>query len=112
MWFGVLGGAVAWSLHLLASYLLAESVCVAPSLQFELWGLGGTTLLLFAITIVTGLIALAALLVSVGQWSSWRDDSEHRPAAYLSMVGLILSGTFLVIIVMEGLPPLFLATCG
>ena len=111
-WFGVLGGGIAWSLHLLASYLVAESICVAPAPGFELLGIEGGYLLLFAITLVTGLVALAAVLVGAAQWSKWRSDEEHRPAAYLSLTGLILSATFLVIILVEGVPPLFLEVCG
>lgn len=112
MWFGVLGGGVAWTVHLLASYLLAESICVSPPLDFRWLGLEGATILLLGITLATALTALAAVLVGIGQWTTWRNDRDHQPAAYLTLTGLLLSGTFLVIILVQGLPPLILATCG
>ncbi|HEX7002931.1 MAG TPA: hypothetical protein VF168_01940 [Trueperaceae bacterium] len=112
MWFGVLGGGIAWSLHLLASYLLTESVCAVDPPRFQLLGLQGTSLLLLGITVLTALLALAAVIVGAGRWSKWRGDDENQPASYLSLTGLILSSAFLLIILVEGLPPLFLEACG
>lgn len=41
LWFGVLGGAIAWMLHLLLAYAIAEFGCVSPFHEVKRLGLSG-----------------------------------------------------------------------
>ena len=59
LWFALLGGHLAWSLHLVASYYIAYRACVAGAdAPTELWAL------LHAATIVAAVVTLGSILVS------------------------------------------------
>lgn len=120
--FGLLGGKLAWILHLGLSYALIPVVC----------GTGREWLL----HLLTGTLALVAALAMVVAWRTWRrsgggsgggrpgreggegDSPEGigqvagpnqgalRATGFLSLTGLLLSGFFLLLIVVEGLPAL------
>ncbi len=66
LWYSVLGGAVAWAVHLLVGWSFEEVGCLAPSAQGMLnraAGPGGTTTWVVAVTtVVTWLVAAVALL--------------------------------------------------
>lgn len=102
LWFGVLGGPAAWTAHLLVSY----------GLVYVVRG-GGPVLLLHLTTLVTALVALAA---GFAAWRGWRPhpDNEAQDAnvagrrAFMGYTGLLLSGLFFLVILVEGTPPLFL----
>jgi hypothetical protein len=115
------GGAVAWTLHLFASYLVVALWC---STRWD--GLGT------AIALLTMLCAAAALASMVRAWQLWRrgqdalrSDAEpgvpegwdsrlaERGArtAFLALVALCLDALFLYLIVLEGLPPIFAPVC-
>lgn len=117
LWFGLLGGAVAWVAHLLVSYLLVEITCAPSSLGFTLLGFSGSAVMLLALTLLTVLIALAAALVAYQDWRrfkrSARDAQMLRSSGTdLSLIGFLLSGLFVLIILIEGLPIFFLRACG
>lgn len=114
--FALLGGAVAWSLHLLIAYTLLAWACTS--------GFGGTRALLVAV----GAAALAVTAWSGAvAWRCWRvaralDRPEHdawdarmgeRTArvSFLMVTGLILAMFFSLGIVYEGLTIFFVPLC-
>lgn len=101
LWFGLLGGPAAWTAHLLISYGLVYVVC----------GTGGS-LLLYLTTLVTAAIAAAAGIVAWRLWRRPQTATEENAAVaarngFAGFLGVLLSGLFLLVIVAEGLPPLF-----
>jgi hypothetical protein len=111
LWFGFLGGALAWTLHLLASYLLAEGSC-APALAVEGTRVSSTVaILMHSATLAGALVALAATLSARSQWQRWRGDADRSGRAYIGLAGVFVSGAFLLIILIEGLPPLLVPPC-
>jgi hypothetical protein len=108
-WFGLLGGAIAWSVQLVLGDAFAEVGC-------EAGGFGGISIVLLAITGAAVIVAAAALLVSLAHLRRLRRAETSEPSAtrarFMATSGAVASGIFLTLIVMGGvLPHLFLATC-
>ena len=105
LWFGFLGGIVAWAAGFMASYPLG-SAC---------GGAARTALLL--VVGVTALLTLAAAVRAVLNWRivSRTDEEAGGDAAgrerFLSFGGLLLSGVALLLTVAHSLPILILGTC-
>lgn len=118
LWFAVLGGAGAWSLHLVVGWGLEEIACGTGSAGQDLLGIGlvpwlaGTHLVLAA-------VAASALALS---WRFWRraerardgGDADEPPlgrVAFMALFGLLSNGLFLLIIVYGIVSLLFLGPC-
>lgn len=93
LWFGVLGGALAWGLRFAWSYLLVPVACREG------------TWMLHVVAAVALLIAAAAGMVA---WRSFRRDPDGPEAAdvrqrrvLLGLVGVCLNGFFAVVTVFE-----------
>jgi putative membrane protein len=111
LWYGVLGGTVAWIAHLGASYAVVPWVCQT-----------GGEWVLHALTVVMAVVAATATAAAAWTWRRAHrpiravegDDGEGTevpvvPAqlqGFLGLFGAFLSGFFLVLIVVEGLPAL------
>lgn len=111
LWFGLLGGGIAWFAHLAASYLLSESVCATPLAGLEFLGVPGSLLLHLAVTLVLGLVALGAMIAGYRSWTGRQRQVTLGSAGFVGLTGFVLSGTFLFIIIIQTLPVLFLASC-
>jgi hypothetical protein len=99
VWFGLLGGMVAWAAHLVVSYAVVDVGCGA---QNELL----LRALLVAVTVVTGLVAVAALFAarrSIARSTTWRRS--------LARAGVLLDGLGLFGIAVAGTLPFALRTC-
>jgi putative membrane protein len=98
--FSILGGMLAWVLHLGGSYALVPVVC-ATEREALLHGMTGAM----------------ALVAAGAAWAGWRtrsrlstfeDSSDpHLPVfRFLALSGLVLSAFFFMLILFEGLPAL------
>lgn len=115
LWFSMLGGAVAWGLHLISASLISEWGCFSGLHEFEY---GGVTLVAWLLVIVS---LLATLLAAWATWVAWRlqtsmtglpastfdIDAPRETDAFLARTGTATSGLFLFIILAESLPILF-----
>jgi hypothetical protein len=111
--FALLGGATAWSLHLLASYTLLAYTCssgrsgVRPALV-------AITLLALAVTVWSGLVARrrwrAARVLDRPEDNTWDARMGERTArvSFLMVTGLVLSLIFALGILYGGIT-IFLA---
>jgi putative membrane protein len=117
--FGLLGGLVAWILHLGLSYALVPLVCGTG----RIWILHLLTLLAAG---VAGLATVVAWRARAGAGAGAGGDPgmgdraagelgpnagsgaprEDRTEAFLALSGILLSGFFLLLILVEGLPAL------
>jgi hypothetical protein len=122
LWFAALAGALAWSAHLLVSYVLLPLAC---------GGMGGW--LLHGVTAATLGVALAGGWVG---WRYWKADpvgaglappagggvspapTGSDPAGgsgdwrrFMGLAGVLLDGLFGVAIMLEGLPVAILSPC-
>jgi hypothetical protein len=99
LWFGLLGGTIAWAAHLLVSYFVVGVGC--GHLQDDL-----LRALLVAVTIATGVIA--AIAIGVAQRAAATTRAWRRS---LARSGLMLDALGLFGIALAGTLPLALRTC-
>lgn len=100
--YALLGGAIAWFLHLLASYLIAEFACVSGMPSVRVLGISATAWMLLLATLVLLAVALGAMLTALGA-------VRARSEAYgeVARIGLLLDGLATLVILVESLPILF-----
>src|SRR5690606_12718610 len=109
----VFGAAIAWSLHLLVSYLLIAVFCNTgwPGLRATF---GAATVLSAAGAPVSGVVANLA-------WRPWVEgqgcdaalhDPRDRATGFLLVMVMVASGLFLLSVLLGGVPPFLLPGCG
>ena len=107
----VFGGAIAWSLHLVLSYLVIGLACrpEGPLLQAGSWV---TTAILLALSAAAAAVTVGAAIVAA---RIRRADGEpaERGGSWrgLGLVGLVLNAVFLVAILFAGSAVFALPAC-
>ena len=95
----ILGGALAWFLHLMASYAIGEGICVIPGTHFEFFGVtaGGWAILLLslALAMISGGAAVMGL--------RFRNDLENLNS-FIAQFSLIANGLFTMAILSQAVP--------
>ena len=107
MWFGLLGGAVAWTAHLLLAYAVAEFGCVSGFGERSYLGISIVAWLEVAVTVLTTVIAASAAIVAYRSHrilQSQQVDGAAAPEEDTARAGLITSGIFTFIILFESIP--------
>ena len=105
--FVLLGGAVAWTLHLLLAYVIAEFGVLSGLVELSWVGLDAVSWLLL------GWSAAMLALAGVAVWVSWRlraeesDDEAARTVRFCARFGRAANLAFLVIIAVESVPIFF-----
>ena len=114
LWTGLLGGAVAWFVHFLLVYGIAEWRCVPPLPGTHFLGMTGTAWLLLAVSVALFIAACAAALLSYrndGRRSAKdADDDRAGPRPFMAHTGLFTSGLFAFIILVESVSIFFFAS--
>ena len=115
LWYGVLGGAVAWAVHLLVAWPLDELTCAAGSEKISavpLWQAVGLAV------VIPGLVTAGSLAVAALAWrrtARAQSAGAHDPAfgrsRMLAVVGIWANLLFLTIIVLGGVAVLVLPAC-
>jgi hypothetical protein len=113
LWFGILGGPIAWVLHMTIGYSLEEWFACSPSTSSPGRVLGmDVRAMAVVITVVFGAIALAAGAVSLRCFArSSREDEGSTRARWMAIVGLMNSGLYLLIILGGFGPAVLLQVC-
>lgn len=116
LWFGLLGGAIAWTFHLILAYVAAEFGCVGQFAQRDYLGITRVAWLEMALTAATTVAAGAATVVAYQIYRRLRSgeaDDDIRVAAEreTSWAGLLTSGTFTFVILFESIPILYYLQC-
>jgi len=119
LWFGVLGGAIAWLLHLLLAYGIAEFGCASSFRDLRLGGFSGVTWLEGLATLLSLLLAGFASLVAQRNRTALADQIQAAqsdasdPRLFMARSGVLTSRLFLFVIVVQSLPILYyLRECG
>jgi hypothetical protein len=122
LWIQLLAGPVLWSVHFLVSYLIVEAACQA-GWNFTLLGMSGLS---FLVIVLTVLAVLGTVLFAFKSYRGWRNFHGDRrlqdqfregggwfegPVDFMYFSGLLLSILFAIVILMVGLPALFLQPC-
>jgi hypothetical protein len=115
IWFGLFGGAIAWTVHLMLAYVAAEFGCVGRLGDRNYLGISLVAWLEVALTLATTLTAGAATVVSHLQHRRLQlrpEDVAVGAERSVAWTGVITSGLFTFIIVFESIPILYyLQTC-
>jgi hypothetical protein len=113
-WFGVVGGAVAWTVHLIAAWAIDELTCLAGHTSVA--GVPLVAVMWIAV-LVPALVAVAALAISALVWrresaaARRREDRGYGRTGMLGLVGLGANALFLSIIIAGGVAVLVLPVC-
>ncbi|MDQ3951153.1 MAG: hypothetical protein M3282_12535 [Gemmatimonadota bacterium] len=110
--YGVLGGPIAWTLHLFVSYFLVALACTT--------GWWGANVGIALATVLLAAAAGASVVVSFRRWRQLGGDQRWDEAlsdprgrgGFLWVLGMVLGAIFALAILFAGLPPLFVPTCG
>ena len=108
LWFGFLGGAVAWMADFLISYGLTEVGCNSELLAFQVLGFSGPEAVSLLTTAITGLVAFAATVVA---YRHRPENASYNRTAFMTNVGVAMSGLFTFIILISALPVFFVPLC-
>lgn len=115
LWYGVLGGAVAWAVHLLAAWSLDELACAAGSDRVSglpLWQAVGIAVVVPAVATAGSLLVAALVWRRTAQAQSAGDeDRAIGRSRMLALVGLWANLLFLTIIVLGGVAVLVFPPC-
>jgi hypothetical protein len=97
LWFAVFGPPAAWFASLVVSYFAVHEVCRVHS------PLGPRIASLLAL-----LVAVAAGVVARG---IWRRDERHERTRFMAQLGVLASGVFSLIILLQVVETLLLPSC-
>jgi hypothetical protein len=109
LWFGLLGGAAAWTLHLLLAYLIAEFGCVAEKDAIIWAGITKPAWMLLVMSAVMLAVAGAATWAAhlAGKHPGRHDAEPPSVERYMARTGVIMSGLFTFIILVQSIPAFF-----
>jgi hypothetical protein len=117
LWFGVLGGAAAWSLHTLVDWSIDETVCRSGSTE-----VAGVPMkpLLVVTTLAFLLIAVVSCVVAWRQWHVLRaaegsDDVSAlrlQRASFMALVGFAADVVFVLILICTAIAVFVFPVCG
>ena len=122
LWFGVLGGAVAWSAHTLVDWSIDETTCRTG--HTDLAGvpmkavLIATTLAFLALAVVSAVVAWRQwqLLRAAEDESTEAQDSlaalRRERAAFMSLVGFAANVVFVLILICTAISVFVFPVCG
>jgi hypothetical protein len=117
----LLGSPLAWTVHLLAGYVLVTVWCSS--------GWSGADVVIAILTLLCAGAALASGVLAFRLWregqralladpepggpESWDSRMGERGAraSFLAVLALFMGGLFTFLIVLEGIPPLYAPTC-
>jgi hypothetical protein len=111
LWFAVLGGVVAWVVHLFSAWMLVELGC--PQANHVVLGIGLRSATVVA-TVVPAVVAAAALAVALAAVRALRSAvprRRSRRAFFMAEVGAWLNALALLMIVFGGVAVATLGVC-
>ena len=115
LWFGLFGGAAAWTVHLIAASIISEWGCHAGlhriswvNISAVAWALIGLTI---AMLLVATIASWMALRVRRKVREVQRQDGNSAAAAdnrlFLARTGVIASEIFILVILAQSVPIFF-----
>lgn len=117
--FDLLAGPIVWSLYFMAGYGLTEFACKMGLLRPHAPQLNWVTITISVMTLISLGLVIYAAIYGYRNWDRLNEAqlgaSEHdlilSTKEFLAVAGIFLNVLFAVLILITGIPPLFLATC-
>lgn len=117
LWFGVLGGALAWTAHTLVDWSIDETTCRAGATE-----LNGASLraVLVGTTLAFLLVSVVATVVAWRQWrllrateaAEFRSQVRLQRAGFMALVGFAADVVFTLILVCTATAVFVIPVCG
>ncbi len=106
LWFGLLGGAVAWVAHLMLAFVIGEFGCLAGWGEITFLGITAIAWAILVLSVVTLVVAVAATVAARGALGRLRKVGADRESAEFLMarLGWINSAVFSLIIAVQTVP--------
>jgi hypothetical protein len=109
LYFAFFGGGIAWTLHLILSYLLAEFACLSGADEARLLGI---TLIAWSLLALSAVMLAASGAAALVGWRAKRQlaalkgnrDDELDTEIHFARSGAIMSGIFALVIACQTLP--------
>lgn len=117
IWFALLGGGVAWTLHLLLAYVVAEFGCLSGLGENDAGGLTVVAWLLLAVSAGALALAAAATIAAAGIRRQLHELSNvqmenARTLAFSGRLALVTNLVFTLVIAVQSVPIFyFLRSC-
>ncbi|OKI67379.1 hypothetical protein [Micromonospora sp. CB01531] len=115
LWYGVLGGAVAWAVHLIAAWSLDELACAAKSERIAgvpLWQALSIAVFVPGVATLGSLLVATLVLRRTGQArAAGAHDRALDRSRMLAVVGVWANLLFLTIIALGGVAVLVFPPC-
>jgi hypothetical protein len=121
LWFGVLGGAVAWSLHTVADWGIDETVCRSGHTEMVGVPLGpllaGLALLFLVVTVASAVVSFRHWrMLSAGPLPGEEEGDEvaalrRRRAGFMAQIGFVANILFGLMLVCSAIAVLILPAC-
>jgi hypothetical protein len=111
-WFAVLAGPVAWSSQFIFAYSVTDTGSCAPAAPHFLAS-GGFRPVVAVASALAAAVTAVALVVSYRCWKRLRgqDPTPGERASWLSVVGMMTNGLFLLMIIGNLVPLAFFSRC-
>jgi hypothetical protein len=108
LWLGLLAGPLAWATYFTAGYLFLETACRHATPIANVVGLAWPSLVIVLLTIATLL-----LIAYAGRYTYhwWLQADVPEYGRFMAQAGTLLSALFALIVLLTGLPVLFLPPC-
>ncbi|MEZ4728487.1 MAG: hypothetical protein R3E79_15240 [Caldilineaceae bacterium] len=109
LWFGLFGGLTAWILHLAVGFAFVHDACRV--------GLNGIRLWSGIFTLVLAAVALLAVVAAYGHWRRRHHQETNEletvlgARRFMAISGMWFSGLSLLMILLTGIPILWLYPC-
>lgn len=110
VWFGVLGGGLAWAAQHVANIELSFARCSATASRFPV----AVHPLSIVLTVLALLVAAGAEAAALAAFRATRDEDSPPPAGrvhFLAAMGLTINPLAAAIILMSGVGTLLLPVC-
>lgn len=101
LWFGVLGGPIAWIVHVVFGYILEDTACSPASGSEAILGIGIVPLFSMMTAVLAAVTALAGAVAyrCLGRMQGGTGTVAEQRARWMARAGIIVSVLFFVIIV-------------
>jgi preprotein translocase subunit SecG len=104
-WYGYMGAPIAWLLHLLGAYAIAEFGCVGLGDAARYMGIAVVSWLLLGLTVLMVLAAGGALVVAgLSRRRLGESSGVAETESFLMRSGAYLGVIFLLIILVQAIP--------
>lgn len=112
LWFGLLGGAIAWSVHFISAYVVAEFGCVGGLGERSYWNISYVAWLELGLTVFAFLMAAFSTMVAYRSQRGLASGtacpcSEQCAVRSTARAGMLSSGLFTFVILFESIPIFF-----